>query len=1040
MAKAAYSFLPWLRQGLANRLTLVDQLGANTGSSTDDNASIKVSVQVKGDGQLVADGEIQKTIHLYGPGDVIGVESAAVIKTQPRRSTVDFEPNYLPYIEFYAEDFPWRYTPLKNQGDRLRPWMMLVVLEAGDFERSNVQKGDVLPSIILKSKAVDVFPPADQIWAWAHVHVNQSLGLEDIYPKDVATQNRAVQTLGKLIQSDPNRSCSRILCPIKLKPQTEYFAFLIPSFERGRLAGLGRKYADISAVSIQMPAWGQSPDQTQFPYYFDWTFRTGDATDFEELVRKIEPRQLNERVGKRWIDIQDPGYNIHYQTSSPQEGVFIQQRTDPEGQVVDYEVDIIREGALLMEGALRIPDTELPSLLSDQIDKDATWIDHVQGILNLEADMRERKVGKDHHYAQNPYFQTETEEKSEEEKAPIYDDPIILPPIYGRWHAARDRVDQENPDHWLNSLNLDPRHRIAAGFGAEAVRRNQEDYMDRAWQQFESLFEANDYLRKMEFSMAVTEGFVAKHFRKMQSWQLTSISEGVQNVVQTESRTTLKAYIHPRSVPNALLTAASEKVAHPNRMLMRRVRKRSGQSGGSHTQRSKPTGSGYALPQIDEVSLKPVKATVILPKAFNFPIPSGGNLVHQSLKGFMGLGQLVKKALENKRRRKRFRNNYLLISGVEGSITHFYEALEQLDSQTSFKDDELIDDTSSKLTFQTTSTHILNAIQPDVAFGKKVGSALQIIDTDGKSRSMERLQPVMQAPEFPDAMYEALEAIAADHLVPNLDLIPPNTYSLMETNRAFIEAYMVGVNYEMARELIWREFPTDQRGSYFRRFWASRDGASSLSVKPDIAPIHQWQHALGKHPALSNPVGTEQRLVLVIRADLIRKYPNVVVYMHKAKKVTVTDPETGQRVRKRVPGTRINYPAFFAQVQPDIYFVGFNMTVKEARRGQGYYFMIRERPGEVRFGMDLPSVEDLGTAAIQPWDDLDWAELTGMHRCIDLAQDTPQNKPDRKTVPWPTTTTGHAAQMAWILQQKPVLVAVHIETILAAPSTTIPAQ
>ena len=30
---------------------------------------------------------------------------------------------------------------------------------------------------------------------------------------------------------------------------------------------------------------------------------------------------------------------------------------------------------------------------------------------------------------------------------------------------------------------------------------------------------------------------------------------------------------------------------------------------------------------------------------------------------------------------------------------------------------------------------------------------------------------------------------------------------------------MVGLNHEFARELLWREYPTDQRGSYFRQFW-----------------------------------------------------------------------------------------------------------------------------------------------------------------------------------------------------------------------------
>ena len=35
---------------------------------------------------------------------------------------------------------------------------------------------------------------------------------------------------------------------------------------------------------------------------------------------------------------------------------------------------------------------------------------------------------------------------------------------------------------------------------------------------------------------------------------------------------------------------------------------------------------------------------------------------------------------------------------------------------------------------------------------------------------------------------------------------------------------MAGLNHEMARELLWRGYPTDQRGTVFRRFW-DRAGA-----------------------------------------------------------------------------------------------------------------------------------------------------------------------------------------------------------------------
>ena len=62
---------------------------------------------------------------------------------------------------------------------------------------------------------------------------------------------------------------------------------------------------------------------------------------------------------------------------------------------------------------------------------------------------------------------------------------------------------------------------------------------------------------------------------------------------------------------------------------------------------------------------------------------------------------------------------------------------------------------------------------------------------------------------------------------------------------------MVGLNHEMARELLWREYPTDQRGSYFRQFWdvsgylpGAGEDVSNLSEKlKDIPEIHTWRKA-----------------------------------------------------------------------------------------------------------------------------------------------------------------------------------------------------
>ena len=115
----------------------------------------------------------------------------------------------------------------------------------------------------------------------------------------------------------------------------------------------------------------------------------------------------------------------------------------------------------------------------------------------------------------------------------------------------------------------------------------------------------------------------------------------------------------------------------------------------------------------------------------------------------------------------------------------------------------------------------------------------------------------MAYPKIDLPMYQPLEQRSVERLLPNINKIARNSITLMETNQRFIEAYMVGLNHEFARKLLWREYPTDQRGSYFRQFWSVGDtidseGLSEDALKEklyDIPEIHRWAptSALGDH-------------------------------------------------------------------------------------------------------------------------------------------------------------------------------------------------
>ena len=65
-------------------------------------------------------------------------------------------------------------------------------------------------------------------------------------------------------------------------------------------------------------------------------------------------------------------------------------------------------------------------------------------------------------------------------------DPVVAPPIYGASYPPKHRVElPATAPIWLSELNLDPRHRIAAGLATEIIQEDQEDLMASAWQKDE---------------------------------------------------------------------------------------------------------------------------------------------------------------------------------------------------------------------------------------------------------------------------------------------------------------------------------------------------------------------------------------------------------------------------------------------------------------------------------------------------------------------------------------------------------------------------
>ena len=90
--------------------------------------------------------------------------------------------------------------------------------------------------VVRRDEPDAVFPPADQLWAWAHVHVNRDLVQVDGTIRSTDTDLTRAR-LEAVLNANPDHAYSRIICPRRLEPDVGYHAFLIPSFETGRLAG-----------------------------------------------------------------------------------------------------------------------------------------------------------------------------------------------------------------------------------------------------------------------------------------------------------------------------------------------------------------------------------------------------------------------------------------------------------------------------------------------------------------------------------------------------------------------------------------------------------------------------------------------------------------------------------------------------------------------------------------------------------------------------------------------------------------------------------
>jgi hypothetical protein len=919
-------FLPWLRRGIGRFV------GPELDGSSPLRSLLRVTVQL----QQTTEGAVppetarsaEVSLPMFGPEDVVGLDSGVVARMWPRPDADDAESVFFPLVEFSEPDLPWRYS-LAGTLERVTPWLVLIVLREDEFTFLPSGSEQRLATVTVNPNVP--LPDLAQAWAWAHVDAEGSDSVASVQlPGGTAPGRRIV---------------ARLLAARRLQPRARYAAFVVPVYGRACDALLGNPLRPSAAFSWTLTTsqtTGES--RTILPVYHHWRFGTGEEGSFESLGRRLEPGTAAE-VAPEAI----PGRTLTPGTRRIGIGPL---PVGMRASAVDVELG----------GALRPIAAGNPLEVSIGAVSAADW-----SLTRLLT-----------------------------ETASVTTQPIVGPPFYGRWHAPTRTIGNA----WVREVNLDLGYRIVAGAGAEIVQEQQQDLMAGAWTQLEGIRRINEELRFSQLSREASTRLYCRDFCSIPIDTLLALTGPVQAQVRCGSETIATTLAGSRLIPGSL-DPQWRRLARPRGPLARR-QGRVGRSltpygqmndgtlraagpppaplalstAGSVLLGLRPDGPGQSsnlpkgeektptlcpeLPLAAQLILFLVGALLASPDASFDPVGSWRQLCQDAKEG--RCGDLLPRLIELLGRMELPTDYRPFVpmpstDGEDGTLGGPVDPRSILTLFTqSFDASARQRPARAKARPEVDLGHLAGclreALNPRRSIARAVTSRLRGVGGGVRQNPDDPLEPVMACPVFPQPMFKPLYDRSPAWLMPGLERLPNNRVLPTEMNKSFVEAYMVGLNHEMARELFWSEYPTDQRGTAFAQFWPTTGAARNVR---DITPIHEWgTTALGTHrPASPGFAGTP--LVFIVRGDLLRRYPNVTFFM--------------VRQQGGAFSPNIDPPTFIGQLPPDTTFVGFDLSLGDVEdQAQGWRLVIQEPAGETRFRLpdgagaaELPAYRPAGS-------------------------------------------------------------------------------
>ncbi|GAA2108513.1 hypothetical protein GCM10009841_29010 [Microlunatus panaciterrae] len=711
--------------------------------------------------------------------------------------------------------------------------------------------------------------------------------------------------------SDAGRQVSRLLSPRGLEgpgllPNREYLAVVVPA------------YALVSGQVVD--AWEVGPgDQLRapeggvLPAYFSWQYWTTGAGDFETLAAQLHAVEVGglgrARLSYERVPDEDP---------LEVRGAITSLAADP-GLAVGPIAGVATTWPVATDPAP-------PDILAD-----------LQAVTTRLVDPRRKVIG-----------------------LPVYGIPWIDEP------AATD---------WGRLLNGDPRFRGIAGLGAWLAIQTQEELVDAARQQLGALAEAGQRVRQLLLGLTAARSLWKRRLPADPRNRLVLLGPTLDRLPATDGAASGVSALSlvtgaGRSLPAAALSTAARRTFRPGDGIGKHADPACSDRGAimdaaNACLPAPPATPGglddllrdLGLPGLDRLlglDDLPEQVRQVIDEVVERGEPIGADQLAERLYGALrdalDVGDWVFPRLRER------------LAPYDGNVVTRPQLIEVVEPflvrRDPHGDHGAEDPITGVLDHRThgaerrcrpvdlgrlaeVATRAIDPLGPGAPAIGRVAATIGGLDITG-------LEPPEVCIGLNYEVWKPLRDYAKPWLLPGIEKLEADAVVAMETNPAFVDALLTGLNTQLLAELRWRNLAIAPHCTPLRWFWGNFDYRTDSRVD-DIRGLHLWQDTrLGdnSHQVLDpgDPAGNRD-LVMVFRTDLFRRYPSTLVYLTRQDDegaLTLEQPDFA--------GRRAIAPKIKGAIGADVTFFIFDIDPTDLPQ---YRVVLDEPPAELRFRNDL---------------------------------------------------------------------------------------